>query len=215
MRDSDIADGWARLQKQFDPERLKKRMKVILPLAHRQVGERFVAVATAKIDGREYEPNAPLTVALKHSDLPLVGADSQLRGGITYKVAGYTQVQFGSKSPKLPGGRLLYDVLHEGAVIKVTPRMRAAVMAKLNEDRAGITALKRKSKKRKQQLEWIDGAIKALGEFKGKGSAFWIIPARRYLRRAWEDPGWRRFARTTYHDAMVEILRAPKTAASE
>lgn len=209
MADEHLIRGWERLQRQFDPERLKKRIAVMLPIAHEQAGKRFVAIATEKIDGRAYEPNAALTVALKGSDLPLVGSDGHLREAITYKVRGARRVEFGSKSPKLPSGRALYDVLHEGVTIKVTPKMRAAVMAKLNEDRQRIMGLKRKSKQRKAQLAWIDEAHKALAEFKGSASAYWVIPPRPYLREVWQDEAWRSFAKRTYHEALVEILRAP------
>ncbi|MGE0229454.1 MAG: hypothetical protein AB7U23_13205 [Dehalococcoidia bacterium] len=207
--------GWAKLQAQLDPERLKRRFQAILPAAHARVGERFVAIATDRIDDRDYETNAPLTIALKGSDLPLVGEDGTLRGSITYNVRGAQRVDFGAKSPRLPGGQLLYAVLHEGATIKVTPRMRMAVMAKLREKEKSIKALKRKSAKRKKDLAWIQeahAALKAFGDANPGASAYWTIPPRPFLREVWEDKTWRRFARKTYVDALEAILNAPQTS---
>lgn len=121
----------------FEP-RLKKQIKESMDL----VGMVAADAIIESIDKREPPPgsesseypNAPLTVAMKGNDTPLVGeAPASLRASITHEVAAWNQVVVGVLRRRTEAGRdgkaddviNIAAIVHEGATVPVTPKMRA------------------------------------------------------------------------------------------
>ena len=192
-----MATGESRLLKNLDKlgevlggQALRDHIDRTIRKAHGKVGLLYERNAKQRIKNRAYAENAPLTKALKGSDLPLV-ADGDLRGAITHNVVSAAELQMGAISPKVGGGKLLYRILEEGATIRVTSKMRRALMAKLA----------------KVDNQFATEARKAMANFQGKGKAVWIIPPRRFLSSTFEDPRWRAETQRVYRLAMVEITK--------
>lgn len=122
----------------FEP-RLKKQIKESMDL----VG---MIAADSIIDGIDRRqappgmekpsdyPNKPRTVAMKKNDTPLVGeAPASLRGSITHDVVSWKEVVVGVLRRKTEVGKdgkpddviNIAAIVHEGATIPVTPKMRA------------------------------------------------------------------------------------------
>jgi hypothetical protein len=138
------------------------------PDAMHRMGRLFVARASDVIlDDKPFEANAPLTVALKGSETPLVD-HGDLVGSLTYDVISWKKLRMGVNSRTLSNGRLLAEVLHEGATIRVTQRMRRAVMAKLREKLG-------------------DRRFGHLADGFGPAKSVWIIPPRPFLTKTFAD----------------------------
>lgn len=180
--------GWEELERLVDPDRVRKAMAQHFGEAMERMGQLFVSTARDVIlDEKPFASNAPLTVALKGSSTPLVD-DGDLVGSLTYDVVSWKKLRMGVNSRRLSSGRLLAEVLHEGATIRVTPRIRAAVMAKLRE-KAG------------------DKRFRALAQGFGAAKSVWVIPPRPFLTRTFADPDFvKRSA-----DWMLEALDASLT----
>lgn len=121
----------------FEP-RLKKQIKKSMAL----VG---IIAADSIIDGIDRRqappdmksgdyPNRPRTVAMKKNDSPLVGeAPASLRGSITHDVVSWSEVIVGVLRRKTEVGKdgkpddviNIAAIVHEGATVPVTPKMRA------------------------------------------------------------------------------------------
>jgi len=115
-------------------------------------------------------PNSPLTVLIKGSSRPLVDR-GDLRQGIETDVSFRPNAIVGqvgvTRTAKNRDGKSLHNVammLHEGATIKVTPEVRAAVFAKLRERQGG--------------------GVRFNG---GGGSRTWIIRGRPFIKEPFES----------------------------
>ncbi len=194
--------GWDEWLARTDPKTVRRRINAVFPKALGRVGKVFEADAKQGIAGGIYAPNAPLTVALKKSSLPLVDK-SNLVGAITSQVRGL-ELRVGVNSPRLGSGRLLYEVLHNGATIQVTAAMRRAVMAKLGE-------AMRSGQGGAGMADWLADAHSALAGFSGGATATWVIPPRPFLATVWEDPAFARKVKAILTQAMEAIVRGPRT----
>lgn len=158
--------GFREFIRAFSPGHARRR------LAEEQVRRMRRAVLLLRTDILKYiasaehgVPNAPLTALIKGSTLPLVDR-GDLRLGIETDVSNGRRGVVGAvgvtRSRRTKDGKKLFSVaaaLHEGFVIRVTPAVRAAVLAKLRERRGG-----------------------ALPPGGGSGSTTWKVRGRPFIR---------------------------------
>lgn len=173
-----------------DPARIDAMFKKYLPKTHDYVGTNIFQPAAVKKITRErpFAPNAALTIAIKKSSTPLVD-NGDLVGSIGHEVVdGGMTLRMGVSSPKTKSGRYLYEILHNGATITVTPAVRAAVFAKLR-NAVG------------------DSAFKAMRtNLKGPGARVWHIPARPFLTDLFEDKAWLAEAIQPYKELVRLVM---------
>jgi len=160
--------GWEELERLVDPQRVRKAFAKFFPDALDRMGQLFVTRGRDIIlDEKPFADNAALTVALKGSATPLV-EHGDLVESLTYHLIGWKKLRMGVNSRELSSGRVLAEVLHEGATLRVTNKMRAAVMAKLSE-KVGKTRFRQLSK-----------------NF-GPAKSTWVIPPRPFLTTTFAD----------------------------
>ena len=173
--------GFDQLAKMLDSASFKRRFKVDMLRAQKRVGSRFQDDVRERINDHKYAANSLVTVLGKGSDTPLV-AGGDLFGSVTWNAEPF-RIQLGVASIRLKSGRLLAEVLHNGATIPVTPLMRKALFARL-------------SKSARRRLASVDGP-----------KPFWTIPARPYLGDVFKSRSWRSFAQRQYADAIHRTIR--------
>jgi hypothetical protein len=110
--------GWDQLQELVDPQRVRKQFEEYFKQALERMGAFFVTRARDIItDEKPFAPNALPTILKKGSDTPLI-ADGDLYASLTYDVRSWRKVRMGVNSELLDSGRILAEVLHEGATIR-------------------------------------------------------------------------------------------------
>lgn len=116
-----LTSGWKKLSRMIDPKTFIAAGPTIMRKANGIAGLYAVRAIRQQIRSGAFAPNAPLTIAIKGSDKPLVDTGNLFKA-ITHKmVDDYTVwvgVLFTSEAYNIAAA------LHEGAVIKVTERMR-------------------------------------------------------------------------------------------
>ncbi len=104
-----------------------KRIKRNAIIAHHRVALDYRKDVRADIRGKKYAPNKAMTIAIKGSSTPLVD-NADMINAITYKIDGDEKVEIGIKRSATSGdGKKLFNVaeiLHGGATVRVTDRMR-------------------------------------------------------------------------------------------
>lgn len=189
MADGDGTFGFDRLHALLDGRQWIKRFDRHMKRAHAQVGEKFVQMAADAITAEKpYAANAPLTVALKRSSTPLVN-HGDLVGSLTYQVRDLKTLRVGVNSRRVGRSRrFLAEILHNGATITVTPRMRQAffaVMQSRREDGKGLPA-----------------GVKGM-----RGPGFIVIPPRPFIARPLGSKELRKFAVDRWLTALATSLR--------
>ena len=174
--------AWKKYLDATDPKELEKRAKFYYTRAHRRIGIAFVRIARDFIKQKRYTANAPLTVAMKGKSLPLSDT-GELIGSLTYQVRGSTSVVVGVARSPMAGTRLLYEVLHDGARIRVTPKMIYAVMMKVKKRLNSGNFKGASTDDRRQHQSALETTMEKLQAVSGKikGASFWIIPPRPFL----------------------------------
>lgn len=124
-----------------------------------------------------------LSFKLKSSFESEVGyiKDSQTTGGVTGKAGSMLKV---------------VELIHEGYVIKVTPKMVAAIMAALREKKTKKGNLKKSSK----------AGLKAFEATRKGGTKTWRVPPRKFMEETFKKPelakminqGWREALERTF-----------------
>ncbi len=117
---------WDRLLTIINPVDFDKRLTRNLKIAHRRVGLDYRKDVRSSIRGKKYAANKAMTVATKGSSTPLVD-DSDLINAIAIQVNGAESVEIGVKRSATAQGKNLWniaEILHQGATIRVTERMR-------------------------------------------------------------------------------------------
>lgn len=131
--------NWRRFQRFLDPKNFQSQMTRLINLATRRAARYVVDEVRASIQRNEYEPLSGLAIISKASpsSLPLVDAGS-LWLSITDKVinpfAAFVGVLRQAKGKR---GKNMYNIaliLHEGATIGVTPKMRAYFWFRHSQD---------------------------------------------------------------------------------
>ncbi len=174
--------NWKKYLEAVDPVELRKRFRFYFKRAHNRIGQDFVRIARDSIiSDQPYAPNAPLTIALKGSSKPLVDTGELIRS-LGYKVKGHTKVTVGVGRSKQVGKRQLYEVLHNGARIKVTPQMARFMAIKLSKMLRDGNFKGRTKANRRDHKSRIEGSLeKMTNASKGKNLGWWVIPARPFL----------------------------------
>lgn len=132
--------GWDKFLRFLDPRRAKKALQREL---RRKILEQLHYLrrdVISYIDSEKHGiPNSPLTVLIKGSSRPLVDR-GDLRQSVSVGVEGRGRTVRGAcgvlRTARGTGGKALVNVaaaLHEGFVIRVTPKVRAAVFAELRK----------------------------------------------------------------------------------
>jgi len=136
----------------------------------------------------EFAENASMTLALKRSNKALID-NRNLWNAIDHKLKSSFESEVGILENRASTGskfgkaksqmniKHLVELIESGYTIKVTEKMRKALMASLNEDRTKSGKLKEKSRVALQR---------AKSAFAGGGT--WVVPPRPLFTKVWDDP---------------------------
>jgi len=162
-----LTGDWARWEKLVDGPNFQRRLAKVMPVAFRRIGLLLVGNMRKAIRSGNYAPNAPLTKLTKKSSKPLVDRGDLMRA-LTFDsqhnpTAGTYSVWVGlSRKARDKDGNEVANIgaaLHEGFSVLVTPEIRRAVFAKMNERNKGA------------KVQPTGAAAKAV----------WIIPPRPFV----------------------------------
>lgn len=133
MADLDLVlTNFKELERRIDPKKFGKKLKVNVKKASKKIGLLAEAAIKDSINKKQYRPNSKVTQALKGSSKPLVQTGALFKN-IRSKVSGWDTVFIGvlrNVSVNKKEGTGKYDllnaarILHFGATIKVTEKMR-------------------------------------------------------------------------------------------
>ena len=124
--------GFNRFARKIGSARFRRRLRKHVRLATAKNALFAEGAIKRDIAAGRFEPNSPMTVKLKGSSRPLVDS-GVLMLGITHLLVSWSTALVGvvrSRQVSRQGGGGSYDlldlafILHEGGVIRVTPRMR-------------------------------------------------------------------------------------------
>lgn len=159
-----------------------------------------------RIRGRNYVENAPMTLALKKSNLPLLD-DKQLWDALSYELENAFKAEVGivverastgskvGKSRSMPIQQLA-EMLHDGFTIRVTHKMKLAIISALHEKQTKTGRLTKKSKT----------ALKTVSNMSSE--PIWRVPKRPFLTDVWADPKVRKEVRKIWTEALNQVWRA-------
>ena len=117
---------WDRLLTFVNPVNFDKRLTRNIKIAHRRVGLDYRKDVRSAIRGKKYAPNKAMTVTIKGSSTPLVD-DADMINSIAIEVNEADSVEVGIKRTATSRGKKLWniaEILHGGATVRVTERMR-------------------------------------------------------------------------------------------
>lgn len=171
---SDTFGDWDSFDRMLDADRFAKLMKAELKAAYRRLGIYARALIRRRITAAQrYKENSLVTELLKGGTTPVL-AKRKLYESIEFEVRDTAEgavelVVYVKGSPKTSSGRTIAEIVHDGAVIRVTPAMRAALFARLA--RKGV-----------------------LGQLPPTGPAkeYWVIPPRPFIRDPMSSPVYRK-----------------------
>ena len=121
MRSDLELKGFERLKRVLDPKRVSRDLPKHVKEANQILGIWLVDQIRRGIRERQFDSNAPLTKILKNSDLPLVD-HGDLLGSTAYEHRGPFILDVGVLKRESEAN--VAAILHEGATISVTDRMR-------------------------------------------------------------------------------------------
>lgn len=140
-----------------------------------------------KIRAKDFQENAPLTLALSRNTTPLL-KEKNLLDAMSFKLRNSFVSEVGwIKNAQSTGGvtgqtiemKKLIELMETGYVIKVTPKMVAAMMAALNNRRTKKGSLTGRAKK----------ALRAINSTRGGGGIKnFRVPPRKFVSEVFEDP---------------------------
>lgn len=164
----------------------------------------LVKAIKQEIRQKKYTANAQLTLALKKGSIPLLD-EKNLFDAITYQLENSFYAEVGVFSGRESSGGVksspidmqhLTELLHTGYVIRVTPKMRAAIMAALMEKRNAKQRLTRKAK----------SALRSMASRTGSGAQTYRVPPRKFLTDVWERQDIQNMIRQNWRDALEQAL---------
>ena len=138
---------------------------------------------------REFGENSPLTLLVERGTLPLV-KQKNLMDAIAHKLnsafsaevgmiknAQTTGSRFGQKpGASTIGMKKLIELMENGYIITITPKMIAALIATLEAQKT------KRGKVKKKQAQ----ALAKIGENAGRRGGVWRVPPRRIFSSVWE-----------------------------
>jgi len=172
-----LGGDWAKFLRFLEPKRARREFRKKVRREMRRQVELLRRDVVGYIDGERHGvPNSPLTVLIKGSSRPLVDRGdlrAGIRTGVSAKGSNAVAVRLRGavgvlRTARNAGGRGLVDVavsLHEGFVIRVTEKVRAAVFAELRKRRGGKVRFEGKG---------------------GEGARTWRVRGRPFLREPFE-----------------------------
>lgn len=168
--------------------------------ASKIIGMQGVALARKEISGGSYAPNAPLTIALKGVNEPLIGdrTGSPLFKAITSKVVNDNTVFVGILQKD--GEYNIAVAIHEGATIKVTQKMRNMfyiLWRKETDPSINLTG------RAKELWDKMPGGWKPLNE----STKAINIPSRPFIKNALDSDEFRKFAENIYNQAVGTAIK--------
>lgn len=144
---------WDRLEHTLNPVRFSKALERNVAIASRRVGIEYRKDVRDAVKEKLYDPNAPMTIAIKGSSMPLV-RDRDMLLAITSKTKTPWEVVVGilrqtKRRDAKSGKERMWNVaaiLHAGATVKVTQRMRAMFWRRWKNGEPGWYPLKDSTK---------------------------------------------------------------------
>lgn len=183
-------EGFEGLAKRLDPKRFKRRLRYHVKKA--TLKNALLAEGAIKRginSGKDLAPNSPFTVLMKGSSRPLVDS-SELTKSIAHELLRYSTALFGvlrNKSVTNAAGKQkdLFNIayiLHEGATIDVTERMRRLFFALARANPGKVLPL------RKTTIQIVIPARRFLlfalsKQLKAKYKANWELAVNKALQR--------------------------------
>ena len=200
-------DDWDLWMEITDPRKVARRMKTYFRRAHVRIGLDYRRIARGMIRSGKYTPNSALTIALKGSSLPLVDT-GDLLGDITYDLRrGHRELRVGVARSEMKGKRQLYEILHDGATIKVTRAMLFAVMMKLRALQKGGKFKGNSKTARKQHEGDVASSLKSFKSAAATGT--WKIPARPFTTAPLESAEFVGAVDKHYGEAIELVMFEP------
>lgn len=195
-----LTGQWEQFVKSLDPKLFEQRLNKRMGIASERIGRQFQRRVRAQIRAGIFEPNSPVTIAIKGSSKPLV-AGGDLFQAVSFDVVNPTTVRVGVVRQR-SGDEMVNIalVLHEGATIDVGkhPAVRRAVFAKM-----------RRSMKAGGNKRVVAARKKAAAQLAGGGSGakdVWVIPGRPFLGSVLEDAAFRTWARKEWAQGVKDVL---------
>jgi len=176
-------EGFEAFSKAIDPVLFKKRLSEEIRAANMRLSVLGVDVLRRAIHSAQSwaKPNSPVTIALKGSSKPLFD-HGDLWGNTSSKLLDAFQFVVGTNRVDDSGKVNVAAVLHNGATIKVTPKMRAY-----------FRYLHVKT----------DGKVMPLS----KDTRTIVIPARPYMKRAFlDDPSFVTLCMNQWAKASIRAM---------
>lgn len=155
--------------------------------------------------GKGFEKNARMTRALKRSNRPLID-ELNLRDAINFQLINSFQAEVGIVDRRLSTGskagknktllemEKLVELMESGYIIKVTEKMRIAMMMQLGSE--DTPAGKR------------DRSLAAIAKKAGSGQDTWRVPPRKVLTSMWSRKDIQDQLRTNWREALRKAFRA-------
>jgi hypothetical protein len=191
--------GWKKMKALLNPAGFSETLKKNVAKATKLNGMMLRAEVRKRISDKAYSPNAKLTIALKGSSTPLVD-DADLMNAISDVVIDWKTVFVGVKRGTRGGEFNLAAILHEGAQIEVTPKMRLMFFL-LYEVSHGKTPAS-KLTGRAAEIWASAGADMKFYPLKD-GTTHIVIPARHFFRAVFEDPKVIKRAKANWEAAVA------------
>lgn len=205
--DVELVGDWRRLRRILNPVRFQRDLHRHATRATFLNARDFQQTVRAYVRAHVYAGNAPLTVTIKGRDYPLVDHGDLMRNirvsrvtPTTYFVGVLNTERWRSHSQDgnsysnaRRDGRMPVDIaeiLHEGFVIRFTPAVVRAIMAKLDA---------RGGSRGKAGTSGVSGSSGLVGSVR-------IVPARPFIRTPFNDPAFRTRALARWRLALAAAL---------
>ena len=186
--------GWKKLQQALEPGKANKIIRKHMRRATRLNGKVAERQIRDSIKSGKYVGNAPLTIALKGGDKPLVGTGNLFQA-VTSKAITDLSVFIGILRTSE-----VFNIgvaIHQGVAIKVTKKMRGLFYVLWLASTGGIapSALTGRAAELWAQMPggWLP--LKP-------GTKVITIPSRPFIKQAFDDPRLRTQAKTNWQQAL-------------
>jgi hypothetical protein len=167
------------------------------------IGRKGAAIIRQEIRNGTYEPNAPLTVAIKGAQEPLKGyrAGAPLFKAVTSKIIDDFTVFIGVLQTNREYN--IARTVHEGVTIKVTPRMRGLFFVLWKKEHDPTIVLEGRAAELWEQMSegWLP--------LKESTTAI-VIPSRPFIKNAWFKGGIQSIAKKIWGEAVRAALKEAK-----
>jgi hypothetical protein len=159
-------------------------------------------------DGTTYSANAQLTMMLKHTTKPLVGAGADLFNSVTTKKIDWRSAFVGVlRGTSVNGVDMVNigEIVHEGASIKVTDKMRGMFLALAMVGRGQMPASNLQPRAAELAKQLGDN-IKQIRPLKLTTRVI-IIPPRHFISSVFNDPNVVKRCQSIWKSAATKALK--------